>query len=409
VKRDPRLAAAVPSPGRAPAPDWATASWILVGYLAVLAWGAVALLSPKTWPAGQELAADRAIFTVINAATLTGFPQTRGLAAMPAGGLGQWTIFGLMCAGALLTLIVGGWAVSAIAGARHRLGHIVTASVLMIAGSALMGAAFLAGNGGVAHGAFNGIAALSNCGLAMGNAPGTLDLATHAVRLPLAILGGLGAVVVLEILVALRGRALSRQTRCVLVSASVVYLIGTAILLAMIAAATNATWGDALRRASAWCLGARTGGFFTSLANLPRSAQWFVLILMGIGASTGGTGGGIKSNTLAVLIGGLRQIWRGVLPQRVVAIAAWWLVGYVMIAGGCMLGLLTVTNVLPPDRLLFLSVSAASNVGICYDPVSITGQGLWVLSATMLLGRVTPLAVLWWVWRAAPAQELAVG
>jgi Trk-type K+ transport system membrane component len=374
-----------------------------------MAWGAVALLSPKAWPAGQEMAADRAVFAVINAATLTGFPTTRGLSAMPSGGMAQWTVFGLMCAGALLTLIIGGWAISAISGARYRLSHILTASLLMLGISALLGAAFLAGSGDFAHGAFNGIAALSNCGLTMGKPAAPGDLTTHALRLPLAILGGLGAAVVLEILGSLRGRPLSKQSRSVLLCAAAVYLVGTAILLAMIAGASSASWPTALAQSSAWCLASRTGGFFTSLSSLPRSAQWFVLILMGIGASSGGTGGGLKSNTLGVLFGGLKSVWRGDCPGRVVAIAGWWLVAYAVIAGGCMLALAGLTSDLPPDRLLFLSISAASNVGICYDPVSITGPALWVLSGTMLLGRIIPLGMIWCVWRKAAQEQLVVG
>ena len=74
-----------------------------------------------------------------------------------------------------------------------------------------------------------------------------------------------------------------------------------------------------------------------------------------------------------------------------------------------MLALAGLTSDLPPDRLLFLSISAASNVGICYDPVSITGPALWVLSGTMLLGRIIPLGMIWCVWRKAAQEQLVVG
>ena len=61
------------------------------------------------------------------------------------------------------------------------------------------------------------------------------------------------------------------------------------------------------------------------------------------------------------------------------------------------------------DRLLFLSVSAASNVGLSQDPVSMTGPGLYTLSAVMLAGRVAPVLVLWWMARTTRDSALAVG
>jgi Trk-type K+ transport system membrane component len=55
---------------------------------------------------------------------------------------------------------------------------------------------------------------------------------------------------------------------------------------------------------------------------------------------------------------------------------------------------------------LFLAVSAASNVGLAHEPVSMAGPGLVILSAAMLLGRVLPIAILWW--QAATSREADV-
>jgi Trk-type K+ transport system membrane component len=63
----------------------------------------------------------------------------------------------------------------------------------------------------------------------------------------------------------------------------------------------------------------------------------------------------------------------------------------------------------PADRILFLVISAASNVGLSHDPIAITGPGLYILSATMLLGRLMPLCVLWWMAQTTHDAELAFG
>ena len=63
----------------------------------------------------------------------------------------------------------------------------------------------------------------------------------------------------------------------------------------------------------------------------------------------------------------------------------------------------------PADRLLFLCVSATSNVGLSHDPVAIVGPGLYVICAMMLLGRVLPLLVLWWMATSTTDEAVAVG
>ena len=60
-------------------------------------------------------------------------------------------------------------------------------------------------------------------------------------------------------------------------------------------------------------------------------------------------------------------------------------------------------------RLLFLCVSAVSNVGYSHEQLSLRITTQCVLSAAMLLGRVMPLVMLWWMERTTDGTELAVG
>ena len=63
---------------------------------------------------------------------------------------------------------------------------------------------------------------------------------------------------------------------------------------------------------------------------------------------------------------------------------------------------------MPADRLIFLTISAVSNVGLSHDPISIVGPGLFLLSLLMLAGRLAPLAVLWWMARSMRGEDVLV-
>src|SRR5206468_9458077 len=86
-----------------------------------------------------------------------------------------------------------------------------------------------------------------------------------------------------------------------------------------------------------------------------------------------------------------------------------WTAGFVALCFGSLLLLLATQPDLTPDRLVLLAVSAASNTGLSHDRVAIVGRGMAVLSATMLLGRMLPWAVLWWMATSMPEEEIAVG
>jgi Trk-type K+ transport system membrane component len=85
-----------------------------------------------------------------------------------------------------------------------------------------------------------------------------------------------------------------------------------------------------------------------------------------------------------------------------------WIAIYGMALFGGMV-LLAASESESSDRLLFLAVSALSNVGLSHDPVSMTGPGLVVLSMLMLIGRIAPLTILWWVAAGGEQSDVLVG
>jgi Trk-type K+ transport system membrane component len=63
---------------------------------------------------------------------------------------------------------------------------------------------------------------------------------------------------------------------------------------------------------------------------------------------------------------------------------------------------------MPADQLLFLSVSATSNVGLSHDALSLVTWPLGTLSILMLLGRAVPFLVLWWMAETTDGAETLV-
>ena len=128
-----------------------------------------------------------------------------------------------------------------------------------------------------------------------------------------------------------------------------------------------------------------------------------------VGANSAGTGGGVKATTFVQLARGVADALAGRRVSRAFGIASVWLGGYLCIVLFGFLSLLWQAPELPPDRLLFLSVSAASNVGLAHDSISMVLGGLFTLSAVMLLGRLAPLLILWWLAETVQDVELPVG
>jgi Trk-type K+ transport system membrane component len=157
-------------------------------------------------------------------------------------------------------------------------------------------------------------------------------------------------------------------------------------------------------------LNARGAGFpFEYASAYPRAMQWLLMLLMAIGASTAGTGGGLKANSLVVIGRGATAALRGGRVPRAVGVAAVWVTVYFGVVLVGLLLLLWRAADVAADRLLFLTISAASNVGLAHDPVSITGPGLYTLCAVMLAGRLAPILILWWMAATTRDADVAVG
>ena len=391
------------------------ALWLLVGgYLLFTALACGALHLPGVGVTGQEFGVRRTLFAAVNATTLTGFQHDVG-STRPGADLLRLV---LTLGGTVFSLTAGGMAVVRIAGMRYADRHVAAAAAVATLVATLAGAAFLLdAERELVPALLQAASAFGNSGLYGGRLPGVLDWQTHVVLLPLALAGGLGVPVLMELFDRITGgRGLSRHSRTVLLLAAAVYLCGFGMVALLQAAQTSHTpgsgyWRHTLALASGFSVNARTAGLPFELAGaFSRPAQWALIVLMLVGGSPGGTAGGVKTTTVYHLVRGVRQNLRGRPVPRALGVAGCWLGIYLAIVAAGFVLLLNTEHGDAPDRLLFLAVSAVGNVGLSHDPVSITGNGLFTLSALMLAGRLAPLLVLWWM-ASLPAEEpgVAVG
>ena len=246
----------------------------------------------------------------------------------------------------------------------------------------------------------------------IGALPGKSSLATQLGLMPLAVLGGLGLPVLLHLVDRVFRRApASTHVRAVLTWTAVVYTAGVVLLLAVDGPplhGTGSQWRRALIDASTLSLNARSAGFpFSFATEWSRGVQWVAMLLMLIGGASGGTAGGVKVNTVGVLVGAAADPCS--LRTSPLAVAVRWVMIYGTGLGISLLAVLTTEPQIPGDRVLFLVVSAFSNVGLSHDPVVLSDSGWWVMAAVMLIGRLTPILTLWWMADTMREPTIAIG
>jgi len=175
-------------------------------------------------------------------------------------------------------------------------------------------------------GVFHSVSAFCNAGLdLLGNAtygsyfpqgtgsltPFVLDPWINLVVAGLIIAGGLGFVVALDLLHGFTGerrhRRLSLHTKIVLLASAALIALGTVVYL-LLEWQNPATLGpltvsQKILNALFQSITPRTAGFnLVPQSSLYPASQLFTTFLMFVGASPGGTGGGIKTTTFVVLI-----------------------------------------------------------------------------------------------------------
>ena len=212
----------------------------------------------------------------------------------------------------------------------------------------------------------------------------------------LIIFGGIGFLVILDVMKQKRFKKLTLHSKVVITSSITLIVVGTLLLKAT----EDITWLGAFFQS----VSARTAGFSTYTIGEFTNAGLFVLcVLMFIGASPGSTGGGIKTSTFFVLVQAARSIFvkrplssfrRNISPEN---LSKAYLVTILSLGVVCIATFLMC--ILEPDctfiQPLFGVISAFGTVGLSTGITpGLSVAGKLVIILVMYTGRIGAFTLL---------------
>jgi trk system potassium uptake protein TrkH len=203
-------------------------------------------------------------------------------------------------------------------------------------------------------------------------------------------------------LFSLHFKIVTRMTLFLLVSGSVLFLITE-----WNNPATLGSWSFPEKFLGAWfqSVTTRTAGFNTmDISQLSETAILMTMVFMFLGASPGGTGGGIKTTTLRVLFSATRSVLRGrnyvlchqrKIPQEVILKSIGVLICSLVVTIAAMFLLSISDRDLELISILFEVISAFGTVGLSLGVTSsLSIFGKLAIAATMFVGRVGVLLLI---------------
>jgi trk system potassium uptake protein TrkH len=262
------------------------------------------------------------------------------------------------------------------------------------------------------HGLFHSISIFNNAGFDLSGDFRSLtgystDLYINVVSMVLIILGGFGFVVLADLFGIRKKRRFSLHTKVVLTVSAALIVFGMFIIFLF--EYTNAhsigdnAFGHKLLISLFQSVTTRSGGITTvDVSQFRQATQFFIIILMFIGASPGSTGGGIKTTTFAVLVGAVLAMIRGkedvvlfrlrLAQERVykAVTVTLFCIGIVML--GTMV--LATTEDAAFLKILFEATSAFGTVGLSMGLTSeLSFTGKLTIIVLMFIGRLGPLTL----------------
>jgi trk system potassium uptake protein TrkH len=417
-----------PSPGES----------IMVYYAAAILLGALLLSTPLA-ARGEALSFLDALFTATSAQCVTGlivvdtgtrlslFGQMVVLGLIQIGGLGIMTFsvyfFLYLRAGVSLR---GRWVLQETlmhkpVGSLPELikGIFLMTIVIEGVGALFLSLAFIPDLGlteGIYSGIFHSVSAFCNAGFSL--YPDSLvayrgNALVNVTVMALIILGGIGFLVIQEVLrVGIRRRRaertrLSLHSRVVLLTSVFLIVYGTVLIGWLEAghAFAEMTVAEGFWTALFQSVTARTAGFNTIDLNAFQTPTLFlIMFLMFIGASPGSAGGGVKTTTfalfLSVLYSRLRgnpntNLFRRTVPDEIVTRALTLVLLAVIFIGIALFGLLIAQSQVEFElsreflNYAFETVSGFATVGLSLGATgNLAGAGKLIIIVLMFVGRV---------------------
>lgn len=411
---------------------------VLLGFLVVMLIGAFLLALPISNKDGQWLGFTDAMFTSASAVCVTGlivrptsvcfngFGQTVLLILIQIGGLGIMTL------ATLVFIMIGKRitfkdrvALQEALGQDHIKGIVRLVRNIVIMTGIIEGVGiimlipfFCIKNGviGIWQAVFVSISAFCNAGfdiLGTAEAPyASLTEFNGNVGVLLIIgalitLGGLGFTVIHDIISnKFHIRRYKPHTKIVLIASSTLFLFGTFFFLCSefkSPAFAGMNGGQKLLNSIFQSITSRTAGFNAVDQNsMSQSGRIITCILMFIGASPGGTGGGIKTTTFAILLlmgwSGLRGKEEILVFKRTVKTKTGFRAVAISMLASILIAIITLivsaTDGLPSDYILYDVISAFATVGLSTGICPMLSTlAKWLFILIMFIGRLGPLSV----------------
>ncbi|MBC5628109.1 H(+)-transporting ATPase [Clostridium sp. NSJ-6] len=247
---------------------------------------------------------------------------------------------------------------------------------------------------------FHSIAAFNNSGFdILGNLqnliPYQSNILLNLTTCGLIIFGGLGFLVIKEIIEKRSFKKFSLHTKVVLITTGILLVVGTVVLKFT----EDITWLGAFFFSTS----ARTAGFSTyPLSNFTNAGLFILTILMFIGASPGSTGGGIKTTTIFTLYKSIYSTstnrhcvaFKRRIPSNVIlkAFNITLLALFVVCMGTFILSILEPTYTFM--QLLFEVTSAFGTVGLSTGITpNLSDLSKVIISLIMFIGRLGPMTI----------------
>ncbi|MDQ1912134.1 TrkH family potassium uptake protein [Paenibacillus sp. GD4] len=412
---------------------------LVLGFAAIIVTGAILLTLPIASATGKPLSFLNALFTATSATCVTGlvvvdtgtsftiFGKIVILALIQVGGLGFMTMstlfaFALRKRISLKERLILQEAMNQ--GSMEGIVRLIRKVLYYSLTIEFMGAVLYAirfsmdmePGQAIWFGIFHGISFFNNAGFDIfGPITGPFssftsyvdDWMINLVSCALIVLGGLGFVVLSDLLDYRKLRKLSLHSKVVLSMSA--FLIGLGAVVIFLFEFTNTRTLGSLDLSGKilsslfQSVAPRTAGPNTvDLAGLRQATQFFIIILMFIGASPGSTGGGIKTTTFTILIGAVIAMIRGkedivmfrhrLGKDRILKAITLTLFALFLVVFASML--LSTTEDHHFLMILFEVTSAFATVGLTMGLTpDLTDFGKVMICLMMFIGRLGPLTL----------------
>ncbi|WP_336774029.1 TrkH family potassium uptake protein [Paenibacillus sp. MMO-58] len=233
------------------------------------------------------------------------------------------------------------------------------------------------------------------------------DPLVNIVSMLLIIFGGLGFIVMADLLEYRKNKRLSLHSKVVLSTTGILIAVGALVIFIFEFSNSNTmgslNWGEKILASFFQSVTPRTAGANTlDYTQLRQATVFFTVILMFIGASPGSTGGGIKTTTFTTMVGAVIAMIRGredivlfhyrlgkdrIFKALTITMLSLTLVIFVTM-------LLSTTEDQQFLKILFETTSAFGTVGLTTGITpELTFFGKIVIALTMFAGRLGPLTL----------------